>query len=55
MTLFPDDGDRGVSPAIALYSILGFWLFYTVLVSLRAAVVGFDSQMEMAARAWWWR
>ena len=50
MTLFPDDGDRGVSPAIALYSILGFWLFYTVLVSLRAAVVGFDSQMEMAAR-----
>ena len=50
MTLFPDDGDRGVSPAIALYSISGFWLFYTVLVSLRAAVVGFDSQMEMAAR-----
>ncbi|MEC9017354.1 MAG: sensor histidine kinase, partial [Pseudomonadota bacterium] len=38
MTLFPEDGDRGVSPAIALYSILGFWLFYTMLVSLRAAV-----------------
>ncbi|WP_370307287.1 sensor histidine kinase [Sphingobium abikonense] len=50
MTLFPEDGDRGVSPAIALYSILGFWLFYTMLVSLRAAVVGFESQMEMAAR-----
>jgi two-component system LytT family sensor kinase len=50
MTLFPDDGERGVSPAIALYSILGFWLFYTILVSLRATVIGFDSQMEMAAR-----
>ncbi|MCP1470456.1 sensor histidine kinase YesM [Sphingobium sp. OAS761] len=45
-----EDGDRGVSPAIALYSILGFWLFYTALISLRAAVIGFDAQGELAAR-----
>lgn len=50
MTLFPDDTERGVSPAVALYSILGFWLFYTILVSLRAAVIGFDAQVELAAR-----
>jgi two-component sensor histidine kinase len=45
-----EDGDRGVSPAVALYSILGFWFFYTVIVSLRAAVIGFDAQWELAAR-----
>ncbi|MCI4589056.1 histidine kinase [Sphingobium sp. BYY-5] len=50
MTNVSEDGERGVSPAIALYSILGFWLFYTLVVSLRAVVVGFDAQMEMAAR-----
>ncbi|MFD1107431.1 sensor histidine kinase [Sphingobium olei] len=45
-----EDGDRGVAPAVALYSILGFWFFYTVIVSLRAAVIGFDAQWELAAR-----
>ncbi|OAN59086.1 sensor histidine kinase [Sphingobium sp. TCM1] len=50
MIVTSEDGERGVSPAIALYSILGFWLFYTLIVSLRALVVGFDAQMEMAAR-----
>ncbi len=50
MTIASEDGERGVSPAIALYSILGFWLFYAVLITLRAAVMGFDSQYELAAR-----
>lgn len=45
-----EDGERGVAPAVALYSILGFWFFYTVIVSLRAAVIGFDAQWELAAR-----
>lgn len=50
MTIFPEESDRGVSPAIALYSILGFWFFYAILVSIRALVLGFDAQGEMAAR-----
>jgi sensor histidine kinase YesM len=50
MTYVSEDGERGVSPAVALYSILGFWLFYTLIVSLRAVVIGFDAQMELAAR-----
>lgn len=50
MTSLPDDGERGVSPAIALYSILGFWLFYAILVTLRAAVMGFESQGELGVR-----
>ncbi|PZU07697.1 MAG: sensor histidine kinase [Sphingobium sp.] len=45
-----EDSDRGVAPTIALYSILGFWFFYTLIASLRAAVVGFDAQGEMAIR-----
>lgn len=49
MTDLPED-DRGVAPSIALYSILGFWFFYTIIVTLRAIVVGFDAQWEMAAR-----
>ena len=50
MTSLPDDGERGVSPAVALYSILGFWLFYAILVTLRAAVMGFESQGELGIR-----
>lgn len=49
MTSLPEDGERGVAPTIALYSILGFWLFYTLLATLRAAVIGFDSQVSLAA------
>lgn len=46
-----EDGDRGGVPAtIALYSILGFWFFYAVLVTLRASVMGFEAQGAMAAR-----
>ena len=30
--------------------IIGFWFFYAILISVRALVVGFDYQGEMAAR-----
>ena len=50
MTFLPEDGERGVAPALALYSILGFWLFYAILTSFRAMAMGFDSQFELAAR-----
>lgn len=45
-----EDSPRGVSPLIALYSILGFWLFYMVVVTLRSLVMGFEPQGEMAFR-----
>lgn len=45
-----DAGERGVSPLTALYSILGFWFFYMVIVTLRAGVMGFESQDVMAMR-----
>lgn len=45
-----DEEQRGVSPLVALYSILGFWLFYMVVVTLRSLVVGFEAQGEMALR-----
>lgn len=50
MTIHPEESDHGVSPALALYSILGFWFFYALLVTLRATVMGFDAQGELAAR-----
>jgi signal transduction histidine kinase len=50
MTSLPEEGERGVSPTVALYSILGFWLFYIVVVTVRAFVMGFDAQGEMAVR-----
>jgi len=45
-----DEGERGLSPAIALYSILGFWLFYAIWATLRALAMGLDSQVEIAGR-----
>lgn len=50
MTTHLDEREGGVSPATALYSILGFWIFYAALVSLRAFVMGFGSLGEMAVR-----
>lgn len=50
MTFDSEDGPRGVAPAVALYSIIGFWFFYAVLISVRAVIVGFEAQGEMAAR-----
>jgi len=39
-----------LSKEVALYSILGFWLFYVMIVTARAMVVGFPNQTEMATR-----
>lgn len=50
MTIFPEEADHGVSPALAFYSILGFWFFYALLISMRALVLGFGAQGEMAGR-----
>ncbi|MDF0543662.1 histidine kinase [Sphingobium sp. H39-3-25] len=50
MTLPPQEGENGVSPTLALCSILGFWCFYMSLVTVRAAVMGFEAQGEMAIR-----
>src|SRR3546814_2514345 len=43
-----DEEPRSVAPLIALYSILGFWLFYMIVVTLRALVIGWEAQGEMA-------
>src|SRR3546814_1560736 len=45
-----DEEPRSVAPLIALYSILGFWLFYMIVVTLRALVIGWEAQGEMAYR-----
>src|SRR3546814_20513560 len=45
-----DEEPRSVAPLIALYSILGFWLFYMIVVTLRELVIGWEAQGEMAYR-----
>jgi two-component sensor histidine kinase len=50
MTVPSQEGENGVSPTLALCSILGFWCFYMSLVTVRAAVMGFEAQGEMAIR-----
>jgi two-component system, LytTR family, sensor kinase len=45
-----EDEPRSVSPLLALYSILGFWLFYMVVVTLRSFVIGWEAQGELAFR-----
>jgi len=39
-----------VSSKHALLSIVGFWLFYLIIVSLRAAVMNFPDQSELISR-----
>ncbi len=39
-----------VGPKAALLSIIGIWAFYAIIVSLRAAVLDFPSQAELAQR-----
>ena len=47
----PDIGDgRRLNSRAVLFSIVGFWLFYVVIVSLRAHLLDFPSQGEMAVR-----
>jgi two-component system LytT family sensor kinase len=50
MTVPAQEGENEVSPTLALCSILGFWFFYMALVTVRAAVMGFEAQGEMAIR-----
>ncbi len=40
----------GVGHEVAIYSILGFWLFYVVIVSLQAWIQGWPNQGTMAER-----
>lgn len=39
-----------VRPIIAFYSIIGFWLFYALIVTARSMVMDFPAQAEMAER-----
>lgn len=39
-----------VGPQLALFSILGFWMFYAIIVTLRTVVMDFPSQGEIAGR-----
>jgi two-component system, LytTR family, sensor kinase len=39
-----------LSSGVILTSILSFWLFYVVIVTLRASVLGFEQQGELAYR-----
>ncbi|MEK6636774.1 MAG: histidine kinase [Pseudomonadota bacterium] len=43
-------GDRHLNWQIALFSILGFWLLYVLIVTLRAYVLAFPAQGDMALR-----
>lgn len=40
----------GVGHEVAIYSILGFWLFYIVVVSIQSWIVGWPNQGAMAER-----
>jgi two-component system, LytTR family, sensor kinase len=39
-----------VSPQMALLTIVGFWIFHALIVSLRAAVLDFPQQDELSSR-----
>lgn len=46
-----DFGDnRQLDSRVVLFSILGFWLFYVVIVTLRATIMDFPAQGELALR-----
>jgi two-component system, LytTR family, sensor kinase len=51
LPLFLRPAERPVlSRGVVIASILGFWLFYVVIVSLRAGVMDFPQQGELAVR-----
>jgi two-component system, LytTR family, sensor kinase len=52
-TMMEEQGDRRrsrVGLEVAIYSILGFWLFYVVIATCQSLIVGWDNQLEMAQR-----
>jgi two-component system, LytTR family, sensor kinase len=44
------DARPAVRPIVAFYSIIGFWLFYTLIVTVRSAMVFEAAQTELAQR-----
>lgn len=40
----------GISARAALLSIVGFWLFYFTIVTIRSAVLAFDNQLDLLGR-----
>lgn len=52
-TMFDKQGDRQrsrVGLEVAVYSILGFWLFYVMIATAQSLIVGWDNQMELVQR-----
>jgi len=47
---FEGPASAPLNPRVALLSILGFWLFYFAVVTLRSALIGFDDQLSMLGR-----
>ncbi len=49
-----DSSDRRrntrVGLEVAIYSILGFWLFYVLIATTQSLIVGWDNQVELAQR-----
>ena len=50
MKLNPNRRVSLVSPQMALLTIVGFWIFHALIVSLRAAVLDFPQQDELSSR-----
>ena len=50
MTAYPGARRPRIGQEVALYTILGFWLFYIVITTLRAVIMDFPAQGEMAPR-----
>ena len=48
--LSPAARASGISARAALLSIVGFWLFYFLIVTVRGAVLGFDNQLDLLGR-----
>jgi two-component system, LytTR family, sensor kinase len=50
MKLYPLNRKPVVSASIAFLTIIGFWVFYLVVISIRAAAMDFPDQLELATR-----
>jgi len=53
-TMTEESSDRRrntrVGLEVAVYSILGFWLFYMIIATTQSLIVGWDNQFELAQR-----
>jgi hypothetical protein len=50
MKLYPLNRKPLVPASIAFLSIVGFWVFYLMVISIRAAAMDFPDQLELATR-----